>query len=107
MDDIRVHEAYRWQELLVQGVEELLGALPYQVVDILGALLIDQGPSRLAYGVLQLVRDPLTPPTVKMNSAGSSIPNCRKKSTLAFTLLAVGACLMGALHRYSRVVLTM
>ena len=48
--------------------------------------------------------NPLTPPTVKMNSAGSSILNCKNRSTLAFTLLAVGASLMGALYGYSLVV---
>jgi hypothetical protein len=54
-----------------------------------------------------LSENPLTPPTVKMNSAGSSMRNCKKRSTEAFTRLAVGASLMGALYGYSRVVLTM
>ena len=50
---------------------------------------------------------PLTEPSTKMNSAGSSILNCRNRSTLALTPCWVGASLMGALNGYSRVVLTM
>ena len=61
MGDVRVREAHRREELLVEGVEELLGALPDEVVDVLGPLLVDKGPRNLADRVLQLVREPLDP----------------------------------------------
>jgi hypothetical protein len=35
--------------------------LSHEVVDVFGALLVDKGPRHLAYGVLQLVREPLDP----------------------------------------------
>ena len=40
---------------------------------------------------------PLTAPSVKMNSAGSSMRNCRNRSTEAYTPLCVGASRIGAL----------
>ena len=54
-----------------------------------------------------LSEKPRTPPTVKINSAGSSILNCRNRSTEAFTRPLVGASLIGALYGYSFAVLTM
>ena len=70
---------------------------PDEVVDVLGPLLVDEGPRTSLIAFSSLSEYPLTPPTVKMNSAGSSILNCRNRSTLALTRLAVGASLMGAL----------
>jgi len=43
MRDVRVREAHGGEELLVQGVEELLGTLANQVVDVFRALLVDKG----------------------------------------------------------------
>src|SRR4028118_1557775 len=57
--DVGVGEADRRQELLVERVEELLGALADEVVDVLGPLLVDKRPRDLAYGVLELVRETL------------------------------------------------
>ena len=88
---VRVREVHGRGGTARLGSRGTSGRLPDEVVDVLGLLLVDKGPRDLADRFSSLSEYPLTPPTVKMNSAGSSSWNCRNRSTLALTRLAVGA----------------